>query len=38
MVATASGCVRRIIVLFLILLALAALALFGLFGAGLQLL
>ena len=37
MVATAAGCVRRIIVLFLILLALAALALFGLFGGGIQL-
>ena len=34
LVATASGCVKRIIVLFLILLALAALAIFGLLGVG----
>ena len=34
MAATASGCVRRIIVLFLILLVLAALAIFGLLGVG----
>ena len=36
--ATASGCVRRAIVLFVILLALAALAFFGLLGVGLRLL
>ena len=36
--ATASGCVRRIVVLFLILLVLAALAVFGLLGVGIRLL
>ena len=36
--ATASGCVRRAIVLFVILLALAALAFFGLLGVGMRLL
>jgi hypothetical protein len=36
--ATASGCARRVIVLFLILLVLAALAIFGLFGVGVRLL
>ena len=36
--ATASGCARRIIVLFLILLVLAALAIFGLLGVGIRLL
>jgi len=36
--ATATGCVRRAIVLFVILLALAALAFFWLLGVGMQLL
>ena len=36
--ATASGCARRVIVLFLILLALTALAIFGLLGVGIRLL
>ena len=36
--ATAAGCVRRAIVLFVILLVLAALAIFGLLGGGLRLL
>jgi hypothetical protein len=36
--ATAAGCARRIIVLFLILLVLAALTIFGLLGVGIRLL
>ena len=36
--ATAAGCARRFIVLFLILLVLAALTIFGLLGVGIRLL
>ena len=36
--ATASGCARRIIVLFVILLVLAALTIFGLLSVGIRLL
>jgi hypothetical protein len=36
--ATAAGCVRRAVILFVILLVLAALAIFGLLGGGFRLL
>ena len=36
--ATAAGCTRRVMVLFLILLVLAALAIFGMLGVGIRLL
>ena len=36
--ATASGCARRLVLLFLILLVLAALTIFGLLGVGIRLL